>query len=108
MFKKILIVICLLIALFIILPAACKLDNLIGDLAKDVDEMTKVFGEFWKYPLAFYLASSALLFWVGIPAGWRYARDNFWGIWGILIAAFIGMYLSLPIAIVQLFKPRYD
>ena len=63
-------------------------------------------GHFWAFVLNYYMFSSAFLFWIGIPAGWNLAKNHFAGIWIGLFCAFIGMYLSLPIAIVKLFMPK--
>ena len=54
----------------------------------------------------FYVFSTALLFWIGAPAGWWFARDNGMSGFAIIIFAYIGMYLSLPIAIIQLIESR--
>ena len=58
--------------------------------------------------VAFLIWSSTLLFWVGLSAGWCFARDNGFQYIGMLVLAVIGMYLSLPIAIFALLKSILD
>lgn len=54
--------------------------------------------------LSFLAISTILLCWIGVPAGWCFARDNGMGPIAVLVFALIGMYLSLPVAIIQLIK----
>lgn len=51
----------------------------------------------------FLVWSTTLLFWVGISKGYTFAMDN--GFLGgvAIVCALVGMYLSLPIALFQLF-----
>ena len=66
----------------------------------DVAELTG-----WKLVYAIYNFTGLLFFWVGVPWGWHkgMARGS---IFGAIILAYIGLCLSLPIALVQLFTPE--
>ena len=95
--KKIIIIVLLIVALFFtIFPP----DEIFAQFKSEY------VGPFWAFVLNYYMVSSAFLFWIGIPAGWNLAKNHFAGIWIGLFCAFIGMYLSLPIAIVKLFMPK--
>ena len=80
-----------------------------GDFATMGDDLVKYIGGSWfahvlSFIIMFYISSTVVLFWVGIPAGWVFARDMDWGIFGIFVSVYIGMLISLPIAIYQLFR----
>lgn len=95
--KKIFIVILILVALLLVIIHPSDMYGMIVDLSED-------YGYFAAYIISFYFIASTLLFWVGVPAGWRFAVNCSLGIIGRLIFAYIGMALSLPIALVQLLK----
>ena len=99
--KKIIIITLILVALALVIIQPMEIAEMMDDFRESI-------GSFWTYVVTFYLVSSALLFWIGAPAGWNYAKNRFWGIWGVLICAYIGMYLSLPIALVQLLTHKKD
>jgi len=53
--------------------------------------------------LIFYAISSALLCWIGAPAGWRFAQEECgFEILGTLLFAYFGLCLSLFIALFKL------
>ncbi|MBR2336149.1 MAG: hypothetical protein IKA62_08020 [Clostridia bacterium] len=62
-------------------------------------------GMFWGHVLSYLLVCTGFLFWVGVSAAWKWARNNDFGLVMSVFCAFLGIYLSFPIAIVQLFLP---
>lgn len=104
--KKILIILLIIVALFLFIfmrPVLLDPHGIFGPLS--INAVIESCGPFWGNVLSFYFVSSTLLFWVGIPTGWTFARDCGLGLIGRLILAYICLLLSLPIAIVQLFIP---
>ena len=97
--KKIIIIVLMIIALFVAIFV--PVDFLPPVLPAGTNVMLVKIVEF-------LVMATSLLFWVGASTGWRFAENCGLMFWGRLIFAFIGIYLSLPIAIFQLIKPRYD
>ena len=93
--KKVFIIVFLVLSLILLIFQPMEIKPMFDDL---VEEM----GGFFAYVVGFYFMSSTFLFWIGVPAGWRMAEDFL--IWGKLVCCMIGMLLSLPIALFQLFK----
>ena len=99
--KKIVIVILIIAALgfAIIQPWGSSTlgDELLNELGGGV------FSKILVFIIMFYIGATVPMFWIGIPAGWRFAQDHDWGIIGTFISLYIGMLVSLPVAIYQLF-----
>ena len=108
MAKKVVITIILILSLIATLVAAIfpQTAELVDASADDMNEFKQLVG-FWIYPIIFFCISSTLLSWLGIYVGWNFARDNDWTLVPILISTYIGMLLSLPIALVHLFRSSY-
>ena len=98
--KKIIIIILLIIAICVPIFNA----ELASQLVQRVGIENS--GTFWGYAMTFYVLSTVLLFWIGLAAGWNFSADRDWPSWVSLICAIIGLYLSLPIALIQLFIPK--
>ena len=62
-----------------------------------------IFGDEMPFILRYFWLSTAFLFWVGASAGWNFAMDNGITMGGALVCLLVGIYLSMPIAIFQLF-----
>ena len=97
--KKIMILVLIVAALLVtIIP------NEFVDSCFEKQELIEECGIFGAHILIFWGCVTVPLFWVGIPAGWRLAKNNFWGFGAGAICALIGLWLSLPIAIVQVIR----
>ena len=108
MAKKVVITIILIFSLIATLIAAIfpQTAELFGASVNDLNEFKQIVG-FWIYPIIFFCISSVLLSWLGLYVGWNFARNNEWTLIPILISTYIGMILSLPIALVHLFRNNY-
>ena len=51
--------------------------------------------------------ASCYLIWIGWPIGWNFAANNGLGLSWQLVLGFLCVFISLPAAIYQLFKPNY-
>lgn len=49
----------------------------------------------------FYCAGCAFTCWIGVPTLWNYGRDCGFGILGLSIMVYLGLILSLPIALIK-------
>ena len=96
--KKIVIAVFLLVilAIVILLPQPLY-QEFFGVSAEELNPI-------WGRVLLFFAISSTALFWVGVPAGWRFAREADWALFGITVSVLVGMLLSLPIALFQLLR----
>lgn len=99
MVRKIIIIVCMLTAICLVIIQPGEIHSLIESLR---DEL----GGFGGYVFLFYYLSATLLFWIGVPAGWNFAKERFLGGFGGLICVLIGMNLSPIIALFQLLKPK--
>ena len=55
---------------------------------------------------AFLFLSTALLLWVGWPIGWNFAVEQGYGLYGRLFWGYLTLWISLPVALFQLFITR--
>lgn len=69
------------------------------------------FGEVLEYGgslgnlIFFVCCATGLLFCFGVKAGWNFGKNCGFGLFGKIVFAFLGLYLSFPIAIVKLLTP---
>ena len=110
MFKKIVIgFVLVLVLLFFIFDYETLVDpaGVLGAL--DGASIIGGCGVFWGTIILYILICDVFLFWIGAPAGWRWARNLGMGLnapafFVCVVCAYIGIYLSFPIAVVQLFR----
>ncbi len=107
MIKKVIIGLVLLIILFLFIFKSEVILNPSGFFGSlECAFIIEKCGVFWGNIISYILVCDGLLFWVGISAGWTWARDNCFGFGMRVFCAFIGIFLSFPIAIVKLFSPQ--
>ena len=96
------------IVILIILACSVGASILINILASGVGlGMGLVGGTVGGFIGIFVACASGFLIWVAWPIGWEFAVDNGFKLLGRLIFGFLSIVISLPIAILILFKPNY-
>ena len=107
MVKKIAILVFLIATVFVsIIMMTLQAPQITGITEPVVGVLGGLLGNIVAFVLVYLYMATTLLFWVGIPAGWNFARDRDWNLWMALICSLFGLWLSLQIAIVQLVRSR--